>query len=144
MALFDRIIADAESVKVIDLSHRMFNVFFSLATKIRFFGEVRRHRIVPVVLFIIDVDPKSSTAYGMLRRTIVDASLLPVHNKIEPRELTEDNCPEGTSITALQIPLLHLSLMAKVGQTGFSFGDLWGLARDGHLDEFGRRPADLD
>jgi hypothetical protein len=135
MALFDRIISDVESAKVIDLSHRMFNGFFSLTTKIGFFEEAQRHRIEPVVLFIVDVDPKSSAAYKMLRRTLVDAPIFPVRNKTEPRELTEDNCPAGTSITALQIPMLHFSLMAKVNQTGSSFSDLCALARDGHLDE---------
>lgn len=135
MALFDRIIADTDSVKVIDLSHRMFNGFFSLVTKIRFFEEAQRHRIEPVVLFIIDVDPKSSAAYGMLRRTLVEACLLPVRNKADHRELTEKNYPVDISITAMHIPLLQFSLMEQVGQAGFSFADLWRLARDGHLDE---------
>ena len=135
MALFDRIIADRDSAKVIDLSHRTFNDFFSVAQEIGFFAEARRHHIEPLVLFIVDVDPKSSAAYGMLRRSLVDASLLPVRNKAELRELPEDNSPARTSITALEIPLLHFPLKVEIDQKDFSFGEFWGLAARDASDE---------
>ena len=135
MALFDRIIADRDSAKVIDLSHRTFNDFFSVAHEIGFFEEARRHHIEPLVLFIVDVDPKSSAAYGMLRRSLVDASLLPVRNRTELRERPEANSPARTSITALEIPLLHFSLKGEIDQKGFSFGEFWGLAAHEPSDE---------
>src|SRR5262249_52507084 len=57
MALFDRMIADQDCAKIIDLSHRSFNNFFSVVQQIGFFEEARRHGIEPLVLFIVDVDP---------------------------------------------------------------------------------------
>src|SRR6266849_1077957 len=59
MALFDQIVADRQAMKIIDLSHRTFKDFFTIAEKIGFFEEARRHAIEPLILFMIDPGPKS-------------------------------------------------------------------------------------
>src|SRR5262245_56532192 len=53
---FERLI-DNDAAKVVDLSHRTFKSFFTVAQKIGFFDEARRRRIEPLVLFVIDPDP---------------------------------------------------------------------------------------
>jgi hypothetical protein len=59
MALFDRLIAEKDTPRVIDVSHRAFKNFFTVVQKISFFEEARRHSIKPLILFIIDPNPKS-------------------------------------------------------------------------------------
>jgi hypothetical protein len=83
MAFFDRLIADDVSARIIDLSHRVFKNFFTVVQEIRFFEEARHRSIEPVILFIIDPDPKSAKAYAVPRHQLSQASLLPVRNQIE-------------------------------------------------------------
>src|ERR1700720_1753868 len=64
MALFDRILADRQATKIIDLSHRTFKSFFTIAEQIGFFEEARRQAIEPLILFMIDPGPKSAKAYA--------------------------------------------------------------------------------
>ena len=70
MALFDRLIADQDAAKIIDLSHRTFQKFFEVVQTIDFFEEARRCSIEPLILFVIAPDPKSAQAYSMLRQPI--------------------------------------------------------------------------
>jgi hypothetical protein len=57
MALFDRLIADHQSTKIIDLSHRTFNEVFVVGHKIGFFEEARRRSIEPLILFMTNPSP---------------------------------------------------------------------------------------
>ena len=82
MALFDQILTDRQATKIIDLSHRTFKDFFTIAERIGFFEEARRQAIEPLILFLIDPGPKSAKAYAILRRWLAEASLLPVRNQI--------------------------------------------------------------
>ena len=56
MALFDRLIAQDSTTKVIDLGPGAFETFFSVARDIDFAGEARRRSIAPVILFLIAPD----------------------------------------------------------------------------------------
>ena len=67
-AMFDRLIAEKDTPRVIDVSHRAFKNFFTVVQEIGFFEEVRRRSIEALVLFITDRDPKSAEAYATLRR----------------------------------------------------------------------------
>src|SRR5450631_1927838 len=82
MALFDQILADRQAMKIIDLSHRSFKDFFTIADRIGFFEEARRQAIEPLLLFMIDPGPKSAKAYTILGRWFAEASLLPVRNQL--------------------------------------------------------------
>jgi hypothetical protein len=128
MAFFDRVIADDMGARIIDLSHRVFKNFFTVVQEIRFFEEARLRSIEPLILFIIDPDPRSAKAYGMLRHRLSQASLLPVRNQIEaaatPHGVTRPNanmCP-----TSLDIPLLTFPLKALIDRQSFSFSRPWG------------------
>jgi hypothetical protein len=90
MTFFDRLIANDVGARIIDLSHRVFKNFFTVVQEIRFFEEARRRSIEPLILFIIDPDPRSAKAYGMLRHQLSQASLLPVRNQIKTAAIPHD------------------------------------------------------
>src|SRR5215813_4814986 len=119
MTFFDRLIANDVGARIIDLSHRVFKNFFTVVQEIRFFEEARRHSIEPLILFIIDPDPKSAKAYAVLRDQLSQASLLPVRNQIEAAA----NAPSkvNRAPTSLDIPLLDFPLQALMDRQSFSF-----------------------
>ena len=123
MAFFERLIGDDAGAKIIDLSHRAFDNFFSVVQEIGFFEEARRRSIEPLILFVIDRDPRSPTAYASLRRRFADASLLPVLNRAETRAVSRRGpAPDADSFPALlEIPLLTFSLRALIDRQSFSF-----------------------
>ena len=127
MAFFDRLIADDVGARIIDLDRRVFNNFFTVAQKIRFFEEARNHSIEPLILFIIDPDPKSAKAYALLRNQLSQASLLPVRNQIEAADVPYGNAPSkvNRTPTSLDIPLLGFPLRALMDRQSFSFSQLW-------------------
>ena len=123
MALFDRLIAGDVGAKIIDLSHRVFENFFTVVQGIQFFEEARRRSIEPLILFIIDPDPKSAKAYAMLRHQLSQASLVPVRNQIKtaatPHRVARPNA--NIAPTSLDIPLLGFPLRALIDRQSFSF-----------------------
>jgi hypothetical protein len=119
MAFFDRLIAEHDGATIIDVSHRAFEGFFTVAHKIGFFEEARRRRIEPLILFIVDADPKSAKAYATLRHWFKDASLLRVRNQIEAAQ------PRDTAPAALEILPLAFSLRALIDRQSFSFSGYW-------------------
>ena len=127
MALFDRIVADGESVKVIDVSRRKFKDFFAIAERIGFFEEARARGIEPLILFVIDPGPKSANAYGVLRRWVAAASLLPVRNQLVARGMPwSENFRNRSAVpVSLDLPLLSNALRPLVEQPSFSFGKFW-------------------
>jgi hypothetical protein len=127
MALFDQIIADRQATKIIDLSHRTFKDFFTIAEKIGFFEEARRQGIEPLILFMIDPGPKSAKAYTILRRWCSEASLLPVRNQIVAKGIPYCAVfPNESSVSvSLEMPVLGSSLKPLVDQQSFSFAQFW-------------------
>lgn len=127
MAFFDRLIADQDAAKIVDLSHRTFKNFFTIVQKIDFFEEARRRSIEPLILFVIAPDPKSPKAYAMLRRWFTAASLMPVRNQtaaIAPPYA--DASPNASMVPVLlDIPILGSSLKALVDQRSFSISRFW-------------------
>jgi hypothetical protein len=121
MAFFDRLIADNGGAKIVDLSHRAFRDFFTVVERIGFFQEARRRSIEPLILFIIDSDPRSPKAYATLRRWFTEASLLPVRNRISDHQASAD---ASTPPASLEIPLLDFSLRAVIDRQPFSFCEL--------------------
>jgi hypothetical protein len=135
MALFDGLIADDEMPKVIDVGHRAFWRFFAVVHRIGFFDEARRRGIEPVILFMVDADPKTARACTLLRCSFPDLSLLPVRNLAVTQDSeasrhagdagTPDAGPDdGSRLAAsLEIAALPSSLRSLVDRPGFSFAD---------------------
>jgi hypothetical protein len=126
MAFFDRLIADDVGARIIDLDRRAFKNFFTVVQKIRFFEEARHRSIEPLILFIIDPDPKSAKAYAVLRHQLSQASLLPVRNQIEAAAIP-GTAPSKVKMapTSLDIPLLGLPLRALMDRQSFSLSGFW-------------------
>jgi hypothetical protein len=135
MAFFERLIADDDGARIIDLSHRTFMKFFTVAQEIGFFEEAYRRSIEPLILFIIDSDPNSPEVYATLRRRFTEASLLPVRNRTEASATSDDDMPPNAGIApdSLQIPLLGFS-RALIDKQSFSFCELWRATPTGHSD----------
>ncbi len=120
MDFFDRLIADDMGARIVDLSHRAFKNFFTVVQDLRFFEEARRRSIETLILFIIDPDPRSAKAYGMLRHQLSQASLLPVRNQLKT-SATRHARPNGEIVpTSLDIPLLTFPLQALIDRQSFS------------------------
>jgi len=129
VAFFDQLIADVPGAKIIDLSHRAFDNFFSIVREIRFFEEALNRSIEPLLLFLIDPeDSNTIKSYEMLRSEFCEAaSLLPVRNQIEPSVSLNQTAPFNGSVppASLDITLLNLSLKAHIAQQSFSFARFW-------------------
>jgi hypothetical protein len=125
MRLFEGLLA-CGMASVIDVSHREFERFFTVVDEIGFFEEARRRAIEPLIIFIIDADPRSARAYAKLRDRFAEASLLPVCNRISLEALS-DNRPRSADDLppALEIPLLDFALQAMIDQAAFSFCEFW-------------------
>ena len=127
MALFDRLIADQDAAKIIDLSHRAFNNFFEVVETTDFFEEARRRSIEPLILFVIAPDPKSARAYSMLRSQFTAASLMPVRNQTAAVAIRAGNAsPNASMVPALlDVPILGSPLQALADREEFSFSRFW-------------------
>ena len=114
MAFFERLIADNDGAKIIDLSHRTFKNFFTVVQEIGFFEEARRRSIEPLILFIVDPDPKSPEAYAILRRRFT-AGIAPAGAQSDRDKLgLEPRHSSRHAPASLEIPLLGFSLRALI------------------------------
>ncbi len=123
---FDGLIENPGVPKIIDLSHREFANFFTIADKIGLFEEARRRSIEPLILFLIDPSPLAVKAYGLLRERFAGTSLLPVRNLTVAKGV-----PYGASfphastlVVSLEIAVLGPAARAVVEREKFSFRDL--------------------
>jgi hypothetical protein len=124
MALFDRLIADKGTPTVIDVSHRAFKNFFTIAQEITFFGEACLRSITPIILFILDPSAVSIEAYAKLKRQFMNGSLLPVRNQIKAGACTVT--PNASMpLSSLDVPLLGFSLRVLIDRQSFSFSQFW-------------------
>jgi hypothetical protein len=132
MAFFDRLIAEQDATKIIDLGHRTFKDFFTIVRTIDFFEEARRRSIEPLILFVIAPDPKSPKAYAMLRRWFPAASLMPVRSQAAATPIPHANeFPNASMVPVLlDIPVLGSFLKTLVDQRSFSISRFWRTAAD--------------
>jgi hypothetical protein len=135
MALFDALIADDELAKVVDVGHRAFWRFFAVVHRIGFFDEARRRGIEPVILFMIDADPRTEKACTLLRCAFPDLPLLPVRNLAVMQDgeafshdgyasVRDTSVDDASGLAApLEIAELPSPLRNLVDRPGFSFAD---------------------
>jgi hypothetical protein len=127
MKFFERLIAEDEGAKIIDVSHRIFKNFFITAQKIGFFEEARHHSIVPLILLAVDAHPKSSEICATLRRCFPETLLLPVRNVTERIAISGPDMPakKHTTPASLDVPFLRPSLRRLIDGQNFSFSEFW-------------------
>src|SRR5215472_5775595 len=124
---FERLVADDESPKIIDVDHRVFKNFFTTVQKIGFFEEAHRRSIAPLILLVGDAHPKSLDMCATMRRWFPEVSLLPVRNVAQKIAMSEPDIPAKERITrdSLDVPSLRSSLRMLIDVQDFSFCRFW-------------------
>ncbi|MCX7312075.1 MAG: hypothetical protein NTV56_10195 [Alphaproteobacteria bacterium] len=123
MALFDQLVLEDEVPKVVDLSHLMFDRFFSVMHQIEFAAEMRRRAIAPMVLYLADPDERARQGYAMLFGRFDNLPLVPLFNAYLPQI---DRCRAAFPPTRLgggpiDIPALTPVIRSVVDRRNFSF-----------------------
>jgi len=122
MELFDRLIADNASTKVIDLGYGLFERFFSVMTEIGFIDEARRRLIEPIVLFVTDPAASTMRSYADLRGRLAPTTFVPVHNEsISILFAKEDFPATRPGCEVIGIPRLSPIVRGVVDRPSFSF-----------------------
>jgi hypothetical protein len=136
MALFDRLIAEGGTPRVIDVSHRSFKNFFTILRDIGFLDEARRRSIETLILFIVDPSAASSEAYAMLRRQFTQIYFITVRNQIKASTIARHVVSPGTTTlpSSLDIPAPGFSLRALIDRESFSFSRFWRVTPAGLPD----------
>jgi hypothetical protein len=140
MALFDRLVADEGTTKIIDLGHESFESFFALAHQISFADEARRHSVAVAILFTVTPDQTSVEAYRKLRDRFAQATLTPVHNELLGPAQHRDKYPVSSGrAVMMRLPALAPGLRKYIETPPFSFadtnmGDAVGIPLDVHIE----------
>jgi len=122
MELFDRLVADNSSTKVIDLGYGPFEQFFDIMGEIGFVQEARRRLIEPIVLFISDPSAATINAYAELRQRLPATTFVPVHNEsVSIMFAKEDFPPSRPECSLLRIPRLSPIVRGVIDRPSFSF-----------------------
>jgi hypothetical protein len=120
MELFDRLIADTASTKIIDLGYGAFDQFFAVSEHIGFLQEARRRLIEPMVLFVADPTPATVHVYAALRR--MAATFVPVHNEaVSLMFAKEDYPPTRANCGVIRVPRLSPIVRGVIDRPSFSF-----------------------
>ena len=121
MQLFDRLIADTASTKVVDLGYAAFDQFFTVVREIGFVQEARRRLSEPVVLFVSDPAASTVRSYAELRRTLA-ATFVPVHNESVALMFSKEDFPATRAeCGVIRIPRLSPIVRGVIERPSFSF-----------------------
>ena len=124
MALFDRLIADEDTTKVVDIGHESFESFFSVAHQIGFIDEARLRSVAVAILFTVTPDQTSVEAYRNLRARFARAILAPVHNEIFGPAQHRDKYPVASGNPGIvRLPVLAPGLRRYIDTPPFSFAN---------------------
>lgn len=140
MALFDRLVADEDVTKVIDLGHESFESFFAVAHQIGFVEEARRRSVATAILFVVTPDHTSVEAYRNLRTRFPQATLAPVHNEMLGPAQHRDKYPAAAGGPVMvRLPVLAPGLRRYIETPPFSFADSHmggavAIPLDGHIE----------
>jgi len=121
MELFDRLIADTASTKIIDLGYSSFDQFFAVMAEIGFLAEARRRMIEPIVLFVGDPAAATVRSYAELLNRLA-ATFVPVHNESVSLMFAKQDFP-GThpECGVIRIPRLSPIVRGVIDRPNFSF-----------------------
>jgi hypothetical protein len=137
MELFDRLLADTASIKVVDLGHGAFEQFFDVAGDIGFAQEAGRRGMDMVVFFIADRAMASVRVYAKLQARM-PATFQPVHNKsVCLRVSAEDFPPTRPDCGFIRMPRLSQLVRGVVDRPGFSFNTFTGRQDNGPTEIHG-------
>jgi hypothetical protein len=127
MALMDRVILNDGMAKVIDLGFHAFDEFFTMSEEIGFLKEAARRDVVPIILFMADIDRVSARAHELLHRQVPEPQLITVDNEFVVRGELPDTMSSGR---IMRIPALPTFLKTYIDRLTFSFTDYLRQERD--------------
>jgi hypothetical protein len=121
MELFDRLVADTASTKVIDVGYGPFEQFFSVIGDIGFAQEARRRGMDMIVFFLTDQAMATVRIYAKLQGR-VPATFQPVHNE-SASVITSpaDFPPTRPECGTIHVPRLSQVVRGVVDRPSFSF-----------------------
>jgi hypothetical protein len=123
MALFDRLIADHASTKIIDLGYGAFDQFFAVMAEIDFVHEARRRLIEPIMLYVTDPAAATAANYAELRQRMPAINFVPVYNEsVSLMFAKEDFPPTRPECGVIRIPRLSPIVRGVIDRPSFSFG----------------------
>lgn len=121
MELFDRLIAESASTKIIDLGYAPFEQFFAVMAEIGFAQEARRRGIEPTVLFVADPAEANVRSYAELRQRSA-ATFVPVYNESASLLFDDrDFPPTRPEYGVIHIPRLSPLVRGVIDRPNFSF-----------------------
>ena len=108
IALFDRLIANDDKPKLIDLGYSLFERFFAVCEQVEFIEAARRRSLNVVILFPAEPHPSAIAAYDDLQRRFPNAAVVAVLNEavLKGNRVRENYPADRESAAALQIPLM--------------------------------------
>jgi hypothetical protein len=140
MRLFDRLIVEDETPKVVDIGPDLFQSFFAVMDEIGFVREARRRGIEPVVLFVIDPDRLSTRTYAGLQQRFHDLAVVPVNNEYVTKGYPHREAFPARGAAAsvqLRIPVVPAFLKPVVDRRSFSFVGFLDAPSDGATEMHG-------
>lgn len=125
MTLFDRLVMDDATTKVVDLSHKAVDKFFTLAYDIEFAAEARARGIDVIVAFLADPSDLAQRTYTALRARFPEFTFVPVFNDAVGRGISFHTMFPASSggVQALTVPQLSPGALAIADHAPFSFAD---------------------
>lgn len=121
MELFDRLIADTASTKVVDLGYGPFEQFFRVMGEIGFAPEARRRGIEAIVFFVTDQAIATVRSYVEMQHW-VPATFVPVHNEsVSLMFSREDFPPTRPECGMIRMPRLSQIVRGVIDRPSFSF-----------------------
>jgi hypothetical protein len=122
MRVFDRLLIDRTTTKIIDLGSGPFDLFFSVMEKINFVRAARQELIEPIVFFVTDAEVETAHAYANLRQRLGMATLVPVHNEAASVTFAaEDFRTSEIDCSPIYIPGLSHLVRRVIDRANFSF-----------------------
>jgi len=122
MQLFDRLLADNTTTKIVDLGSGPFDQFFAVMDKIDFVAEARQRFIEPIVLFVADPETETARTYRELQRRLKPAIFVPIHNEaVSVAFAARDFAASRIECGAIRVARLSPLVRRVVDWPNFSF-----------------------
>jgi hypothetical protein len=123
MALFDRLVIDDATIKIVDIGHQALDKFFTLAYDIEFAAEARGRGIDVIVAYVADPSDLSTRTYAALQARFPEFAFVPVFNDAVARGIEFHNMfparPGGTQ--PLHLPKMSPQVHGIADHHPFSF-----------------------
>ena len=123
MQVFDQLLADNTTTRIVDLGSGPFDQFFAVMDKIDFVTEARRRFVEPIVLFVADAETETARTYAELRSRLKPTIFVPVHNEAVSVTFAAADFPASrVACGAIRVARLSPLVRRVIDRPNFSFG----------------------